>query len=153
LFVGVADRRIKKILVAVDSSKPATQITHKAIELAKSFGADLSILHIISPPTYIDLGYANVGRMGEMESTEKKHALRLVDKLKNKAIESDITVKTEILIGHTSVVKAIIEYAEKNKMDLIIVGSRGMTGFKKMLLGSVASGVVTYAHCPVMVVK
>lgn len=61
--------------------------------------------------------------------------------------------KTDVLVGYASVVKAIIQYAEKNKMDLIVTGSRGMSGFQKMLLGSVASGVVTYAHCPVLVVK
>lgn len=144
---------IKKILVAVDGSKPATLGAYKAIELAKRLGAGLTILYIVSPQTYIDLGYVNMGRMNEIESKEKKHAQRLVDKVKNKAIENDITVKTDVLVGYTSVVKAIIEYAEKNKVDLIVTGSRGMSGFKKMLLGSVASGVVTYAHCPVLVVK
>jgi nucleotide-binding universal stress UspA family protein len=144
---------MKKILVAVDGSKPATHAAHKAIELAKSLRAGLTILYIVSPPTYIDLGYANVGRMNEIESKEKKHAQRLVDKAKNNAIQNDIPVETSVLIRYTSVVKSIIEYAEKNKIDLIVVGSRGMSGFKKMLLGSVASGVVTYAHCPVLVVK
>lgn len=144
---------IKKILVAVDGSKPATHGAHKAIELAKSLGAGLTILYIVSPPTYLDLGYVNVGRMNEIESKERNHVQRLVDKIKNKAIKNDITVKTDVLVGYASVVKAIIQYAEKNKMDLIVTGSRGMSGFQKMLLGSVASGVVTYAHCPVLVVK
>jgi nucleotide-binding universal stress UspA family protein len=144
---------IKKILVAVDGSKPATHAANKAIELAKSIRAVLTILYIVSPPTYIDLGYANVGRMNEIESKEKKRAQRLVDKAKNNAIQNDIPVETSVLIRYTSVVKSIIEYAEKNKIDLIVVGSRGMSGFKKMLLGSVASGVVTYAHCPVVVIK
>lgn len=144
---------IKKILVAVDGSKPAAYGAYKAIELAKSLGAGLTILYIVSPPTYLDLGYVNVGRMNETESKERKRAQRLVDKIKNKAIKNDITVKTDVLVGYASVVKAIIQYAEKNKMDLIVTGSRGMSGFQKMLLGSVASGVVTYAHCPVLVVK
>ncbi len=144
---------IKKILVAVDGSKPAAHGAYKAIELAKNLGAGLTILYIVRPPTYLDLGYVNVGRMNEIESKEKKHAQRLVDKIKNKAIKNYITVKTDVLVGNASVVKAIIQYAEKNKMDLIVTGSRGMSGFQKMLLGSVASGVVTYAHCPVLVVK
>ena len=50
-------------------------------------------------------------------------------------------------------VKPILKYAEDEEIDLIVVGTRGRTGIKKMLLGSVASGVVTYAHCPVIVVK
>lgn len=44
-------------------------------------------------------------------------------------------------------------YAEKENVDLIVVGTRGRSGFKRLLLGSIASGVVTYAHCPVLVVK
>jgi nucleotide-binding universal stress UspA family protein len=48
---------------------------------------------------------------------------------------------------------AIVDYAERENVDLIVIGSRGRRGFKKMLLGSVASDVVTYAYCPVMVVK
>jgi nucleotide-binding universal stress UspA family protein len=47
----------------------------------------------------------------------------------------------------------ILEYAEEQKIDLIVVGTRGRTGFKKLLLGSIASSIVTYAHCHVIVVK
>jgi nucleotide-binding universal stress UspA family protein len=46
-----------------------------------------------------------------------------------------------------------VDCAEQKKVDLIVIGSRGLSGFKKLLLGSVASGVVTYSHCPVLVVK
>jgi nucleotide-binding universal stress UspA family protein len=47
----------------------------------------------------------------------------------------------------------IIDYVEDNNIDLIVIGSRGRSEFKKLLLGSVASHIVTYAHCPVLVVK
>ena len=62
-------------------------------------------------------------------------------------------LKTDVVIGISSVVKEIVDYAEKNRIDMIVIGSRGLSGIKKMLLGSVAGGVVTYAHCPVLVVK
>jgi nucleotide-binding universal stress UspA family protein len=52
-----------------------------------------------------------------------------------------------------SVEGAIVNYAERENVDLIIIGTRGRSGITRMLLGSVASEVVTYAHCPVMVVK
>ena len=47
----------------------------------------------------------------------------------------------------------IIDYAENNNVNLIVVGAKGRRGFKRLLLGSVASGVVTYAHCTVLVVR
>ena len=64
-----------------------------------------------------------------------------------------LQLKTDIILTTTSIVGAIIDYAEREKVDLIVIGTRGMSGFKRILLGSVASGVVTYASCPVMVVK
>ena len=60
---------------------------------------------------------------------------------------------TEVIIAKESIVKEIIEYSEREKIDLIIIGTRGRSGLKKLLLGSTASGVVTYANCPVMVIK
>jgi nucleotide-binding universal stress UspA family protein len=92
--------------------------------------------------------------MKEIESMEMEKAQReVVDKVKQKATENNVSVKTEVLIKYTSVVKEIVEYAEDNKVDMIVIGSRGVTGLKKILLGSVANGVVTYSHCPVLVVK
>ena len=144
---------IRRILVAVDGSDDSINASNYAIDMAKKFEASLTVLFIVAPAVYIDFGYANVGTTSEIESTKKKLAQNVVDKVNEKAMEKGVTVRTDVLIKHISVVKEIVEYAEKYKIDLIIMGSRGMTGFKKMLLGSVACGVVTYAHCPVLVVK
>jgi nucleotide-binding universal stress UspA family protein len=144
---------IRRVLVAVDGSDASIDASNYAIDMAKKFEASLTVLFIVAPAVYIDFGYANVGTTNEIESTKKKLAQNEVDKVNEKAMEKGVTVRTDVLIKHISVVKEIVEYAEKYKIDLIIMGSRGMTGFKKMLLGSVASGVVTYAHCPVLVVK
>jgi nucleotide-binding universal stress UspA family protein len=46
-----------------------------------------------------------------------------------------------------------VSYAEEEGIDLIVIGTKGMSGIKRMLIGSVAEGVVMYAHCPVLVVK
>ena len=62
-----------------------------------------------------------------------------------KATEKKASVKTDVIIATTSVVKEIVEYAEKSKIDMIVIGSRDVTGFKKLLLGSVAAVVVTYS--------
>jgi nucleotide-binding universal stress UspA family protein len=145
---------IRKILVAVDGSKPSFSASTYAIDLAKTYDAKLIILDIVSPIIFGHLEYADIGRTKEAEIIEKEKAQQgVVDKVKQKAIEKKVSVKTNVLIKYTSVVKEIVEYAEKMKVDMIVMGSRGMTGFKKLLLGSVASGVVTYSHCPVLVVK
>ena len=145
---------IRKILVAVDGSKPSFRASTYAIDLAKTYDAELIILDIVSPIIYGHFEYANIERMQETERIEKEKAQEeVVDKVKQEAIEKKVSAKSDVLIKYTSVVKEIVEYAEKMKVDMIVIGSRGTTGFKKLLLGSVASGVVTYSHCPVLVVK
>jgi nucleotide-binding universal stress UspA family protein len=62
-------------------------------------------------------------------------------------------LKTELINSYRPVDYIILEYAEEKNIDLIVVGTTGRSGFKKLLLGSVASSVVTYAHCPVIVVR
>ncbi|AIC16855.1 universal stress protein [Nitrososphaera viennensis] len=62
-------------------------------------------------------------------------------------------MKSEVIHAPLSLVGEIVNYAEVNNASLIVIGSKGRTGFKKLLMGSVSSGVVTYAPCPVLVVK
>jgi nucleotide-binding universal stress UspA family protein len=83
----------------------------------------------------------------------KQEAQKWFDDIGKNAVANGVKLSTEVVASPTSVVPAIVDYAEKNKVDLIVVGTRGRSGFTKLLLGSVASGVVTYASCPVMVVK
>lgn len=144
---------IKKILVAVDGSDPSLDASTVAIDLAKSTSAELIVLFIISPPPYSEYEYAITGRSKEIETIEREKAQQVVDKVKQKATENKVSVETTVLVQYTSVVKEIVEYAEKKKIDMIVIGSKGKSGFRRMLLGNVASGVVTYSHCPVLVVK
>jgi nucleotide-binding universal stress UspA family protein len=147
---------IRKILVAVDGSKPSLNASTYAIDLAKRNDAELIVLYIVSPIPFISdsqFGYANIGGMKEIDTIGKEIGQLEVNKVKLKATKKKVRVKTDVLIKYTSVVKEIVEYQEKKKIDMIVIGSRGKTGFEKLLLGSVANGVVTHAHCPVLVVK
>jgi len=87
-------------------------------------------------------------RLEDDTRKEMEEGQRHVGKVKQQASEKKVGVKTDVVIGTTSVVKEIVEYAENNKVDMII-----MIGFTKMLLGRVPSDVVTYSHCSVLVVK
>ena len=152
------NRTIKKILVAVDGSKASLNAGNQAIDLAKKHEAELTALYVI--PSDIRYDYLEdvdtAGLPGPLKGTvmsAMEGGQKYVDTVKQKASETKISVRTDVVISSTSVVKAIVEYAEEKKMDLIVIGSRGMSGIKRMLLGSIASGVVTYADCPVLVVK
>jgi nucleotide-binding universal stress UspA family protein len=143
------------MLVAVDGSNASFNASKYAIDLAKRNDAELIALHVIYPTfsQYQAALSTRPERLQEVTNKEMKERQAYVDKVKKHAAEKNLNVQTDIIVGITSVVKEIIEYAEHNNVDIIVIGSRGMTGFKRILLGSVASDVVTYSHCPVLVVK
>lgn len=128
---------IRKILVAVDASKPAMYATDKAIDLAEKYGAELSALYVISPD--IRCSYAGntlspglfSGALNELEGIVMETGQKYLDKVKRKAAEKNLRIKTDIVVGITSTVKEIVEYAEKNKIDIIVIGSSGLSGFKR----------------------
>jgi nucleotide-binding universal stress UspA family protein len=150
-----------KILITVDGSEQSMDAADYAIVMAKKEdnNAQLIALHVLFSQT----GYAYSTNMfglvtpssiNELLEDAKHEAQQWFDKIKEKLYENgDIQLKTEVVVSPTSVVGAIVDYAERENVDLIVIGSRGRTGFKKLLLGSTASGVVTYATCPVLVVK
>ena len=134
---------IHKILVAVDGSETSSKAAENAIELAEKYGADLIALHIVPP---------NI-KSSEIFDLAKQYGQKIVDEVKNKALAKKLKANTEVLFDVGSVPKAIVEYAENNNANLIVIGTRGISGIKRMLVGSTASEVVKYSHCPVMVVK
>jgi len=146
-------RGFSRILVAVDGSESSMDAADYAIDMAKMYNAQLTTLTVshISMSSY---GLASLP--DSIKQTKEKHALeskRWFDKLNQRAKQNDVQLKTELIDSQMSVDGTIAEYAESHDIDLIILGTRGRSGFKKLLLGSVASGVVNYATCPVMVVK
>jgi len=80
-------------------------------------------------------------------------ATKWFDEAKEKANNREIQLKTEYIVAKKSELNTILEYVEEHNINLIVVGTRGRSGIQKMLLGNVASGLVTYASCPVLVIK
>ncbi|HZB17457.1 MAG TPA: universal stress protein [Nitrososphaeraceae archaeon] len=153
--------KFSKILITVDGSEESMNAADYAIAMAKKEDNDAQLiaLHVLFSQT----GYAYSTNMfglvtpssiNELLQNAKHEAQQWFDKIKEKMYENgDVQLKTEVVVSPTSVVGAIVDYAEHENVDLIVIGSRGRSGFKKMLLGSTASGVITYATCPVLVVK
>ena len=147
-----------RILVCVDGSESSAKAADYAIDMAKKHGSQVIALNVVvSQLGYAyssgAFGLATPGAISDILEKAKQEAKKWFDEIEKKAAVQGVQVKSEIVASPTSVVPAIVEYAEKNKADLIVTGTKGRSGFSKLLLGSVASGVVTYASCPVMVVK
>ncbi len=148
-----------RILVCVDGSDSSIKAADQAIEMAKKHDAELVVLNVVIS----QLGYAyssgafglgaTPGAINDLLGKAKQEAKKWFDDVEKKATAQGVKIKIEMVASPTSVVPAIVDYAEKNKIDLIVTGTKGRSGFAKLLVGSVASGVVTYASCPVMVVK
>jgi len=73
--------------------------------------------------------------------------------IKKNALAINVKIETEILMEGKSVVADIIEYSEKQSIDLIVIGTKGKTGLRRLILGSVSQGILAYAHCPVLLVR
>jgi nucleotide-binding universal stress UspA family protein len=77
---------------------------------------------------------------------------QIIDDAKNQGYDIN-KITYDVITTPMSIVGAIVDYAEKENTDIIILGKSGRTGFKRILLGSTAAGVVTYAHCHVLVIR
>ena len=66
---------------------------------------------------------------------------------------SNIKFLTRVILTGVAVYGEILQYAEQNSINLIVIGTKGKSGFKKLLLGSIASDIVTYSNCPILVTK
>lgn len=149
----------QKILVGIDGSDKSLEAADYSISIAKNTNAQLIILNVLeTEPWYYGKRAYEWGSAEELHKVyenEKAEIQKILDEIKEKAKTLGIQSKTKILMipRIEGTIKPILKYAEDEGIDLIVVGTRGRTGIKRMLLGSVASGVVAFAHCPVMVVK
>jgi nucleotide-binding universal stress UspA family protein len=149
---------ISRILVLLDGSEPSMDAADYALSIAKEYNAKLTALHVVNSGDayrYISnlVEVRTPTSMDSIMQTAKQEFQKWFGTLDQKVHESNVEVKTDIVVSPDSTVGTIVDYAEREGIDLIVMGTRGRSGFKKLLLGSTASGVIAYAHCPVMIVK
>jgi nucleotide-binding universal stress UspA family protein len=143
--------KVAKILVAVDGSDFATKAAQFAMILAKNNNAELLAVNVIDISSIFKMLPSETKR--QLIRIGKQDAGRMFDTIKTMANKLDIRVKTETIESHISTADALISYARDKKIDIIVVGTRGRSGIKKALLGSVASKIVTFSPCSVLVVR
>jgi len=149
--------QLRRLLVAVDASPNAARAGNEAVMLAEKFNAELIVLHAVPIPSYT-FAQAEVGSVApsmfqEYYEAAQKEGKLAVDEVVTSAKSKNVKATGVILGPAVSIVETIIDYAAKNNVDLIVVGTRGRTGFKKLLLGSVSTGVLAHADCSVLVVR
>lgn len=138
----------KRILVAVDGSEVSLRAVEHAARIAKQDGAQLLALHVVPAPPF-----ETAGELAEYYNVARRETKKWLKEVETIAQGSGVTVKEDVVVGAYSIAETIIGYAESNSVDLIVSGTRGRTPSTRMRLGSVASGLVEYSDCAVLVIR
>ena len=157
-------RNARSIIVGTDGSEPADAALRQAIDLASREGARLHLVTAYPDPQMlrerttiwtndpkgvIDSGRSADGAHVIVDLREVAEAL--LDRAARDALSKGVEVETHVREGQPA--EVILEVANQEHADLIVVGSRGLTGIKRYLLGSVSSKVSEHAPCSVMIVR
>src|SRR5271157_2743460 len=147
------EARFRKIVVAYDGSENSTRAVGIAAGLAAKFSSELVVVHVFSSPVIpYSVAGAPVPNYAELENVAEESARSTLARGVQAAKDSGVVARAELLEG-SSTVQAMTEFTASEKADLLVVGTRGMTGFKKLILGSVSSGLVSHASSSVLVVR
>jgi len=154
----VLDFEPKKILVGVDGSEYSIKAARLGILFAKKYDARLYIVHAIDFPGFLAFSDPSMSRtiestVNSLRSKAEKKAEELLSNVSSLASNENVEFEVKVIDGGSSVAASITDYAADNKIDLIIVGSRGLGGFKRMLVGSVSQQILNHVHCSVIVLK
>jgi nucleotide-binding universal stress UspA family protein len=151
-------KTFSKILVAVDELKTSTASTYRAIDyavnIAQDYNAKLIILHVIRADPRVH-GINPPSHVIEMKKEAEANFAKMIEKIHENTdykIRENLQIKTDI-IASVRIADAIVSYAKDKGIDLIVTGTRGRNKIKNALLGSIASDVITSAHCPVLIAK
>jgi nucleotide-binding universal stress UspA family protein len=144
---------LKQILVATDFSEPSDCALTYARALASSFKATLHVLHVVG--NMVDAAYGAEGyavAVPDLQQQIEDAARKQLDDLRIEADEGPLPTK-RVLVTSNSPAGAIVEYAARQGIDLIVTGTHGRGAVAHLLLGSVAERVVRTAGCPVLTVR
>ncbi|EWG07117.1 MAG: Universal stress protein UspA-related nucleotide-binding protein [Candidatus Aramenus sulfurataquae] len=138
----------ERILVAYDGSENAKRALLQGIELAKLFNSRLFVVEAIDLTVFYNAGILPpLSALKDLEKKVKADMAEATELAKSQGVD----VITEVIEGDPAT--SVLDYAEKNNVDLIVVGSRGLSRFKRVFLGSVSTAILKHAKVPVMVVK
>ncbi|MEQ1067040.1 universal stress protein [Acinetobacter sp. XH1741] len=140
------------ILVPTDGSETSMVAINEAIKLGKALNSKITVVQVMAlDPIIADL-YVKTGQTNELIERTKTYLLDMLEQVKQKFAAEGLTVETKLLEGFV-VHDEIIQAAQELNADLIVMGSHGRTGVRKLVLGSVAQKVLGESHIPVLIVR
>lgn len=146
-----------KILVAVDGSEASIRAADYAFDIAsKDIGTcTLYLVHVIPPQVHLTyssgyFGVVPVDLRSEIEAEAKEWFNRILAKVRRR---DNLYIIEKVISTGASIVAEIANFADEKHIDLVVVGATGKSGLRKLLPGSVSSGLVTHSHCSVMIIR
>ena len=144
---------IQKVLVCSDGSEPALKAVAATADLAKLLRSEVILLHVFEVAAPPSLMPAESGFSTEAAAPPSQEAQdALVSKSAAPLVSAAVAFIDRRIISD-SAEESILELAEKEQVDLIVLGSRGLGAVRRFLLGSVSDRVAHHAHCAVLIVK
>ncbi|MGB8162811.1 MAG: universal stress protein [Nitrososphaeraceae archaeon] len=138
-----------KVLVPVDGSDNSHRALEAALLLSEKLGAKVTAIHVIEDIPVLHIQSEKLLR--ELLDAYKKEGQLILSKCSDLATRKGLSINTKLIQGYAG--STILDFCEKEKYDIIIMGSRGMGKFKELVLGSVSSKVVHHSSCPVMIIR
>jgi nucleotide-binding universal stress UspA family protein len=143
--------QVRHILAPTDFSEYSKQAVTSALELAKRFGAKLSILHVVELPPYPVEGYVPPSLSATFMEDLERQASQELAHIVPEAESTGVEVARLVTVG--SPYRKIIDMAEAEQVDLIVMATAGRTGFSRLVMGSIAERVVRTSSCPVLTIR
>lgn len=148
------DAMYKRILVAVDNSETSQLALQEAITLSKELGAKLRLLHVVDEQL-MDISGMGID-YGVYEASLKENGQKLLKRTSKIVQQSKVEFDSELVELKTfegRIADRILEAAKSWQADLLVIGTHGRRGFNRLLLGSVAEGVIRIATIPVLLIR
>jgi len=146
--------RFNRILVAVDSSENSNRAARVAAALCERFDAELNVVQVVpKPQSTMGMSVRLGPLLKDFYAASLREGEKNIQKVVTSARKRGLKVTGEVLDYPNTTVEAILDYAAGAGVDLIVVGTRGLGGFKKLLMGSVSTAIVNHASCSVLVVR
>ena len=142
----------QRILVPIDGSATSERALDEAIKFAQQQNAQVEVIHVLEDIWYFDnedyLNYAEL--IQSMRGIGEKILAQAQKKLKQAGVAAEIKL---LETQGERIASVIVTEAENNLADLVIIGTHGRSGFSRMLMGSIAEGVVRTAHIPILLIR
>lgn len=147
-----------RILVPLDGSRFSGQAVGYAIEIAKRFGSEAILMHVVTPATREPV--VSVSRAaseiatdvaGLQDKRKLEHAKRYLREKLRQVTAQDVKGSTHVVLGTPA--KSIIQFCEKENIELVVMTTRGKSGIKRAILGSVADEVIRESGLPVLAIS